>query len=211
MSQDNLRQQVYFLKRMVSYGEIAKSIKVAPTSFYSWLEGNYNLKDETAERLQEYITNLLLDKTPGGKKQKTVRNLINLLGQYHFDDNEVLAELSQYDSNERYYITNTGKCFSLCGQDWIMKKPQLNKEDGYLYVDIYEDGKKTRKKIHQLVVEAFLPSMVFDGMEIHHLDQNKENNNLENLLPLTKEQHATIHKYLRKWQNVMEVSESEQS
>ncbi len=79
---------------MVSYGEIAKSIKVAPTSFYSWLEGNYNLKDETAERLQEYITNLLLDKTPGGKKQKTVRNLINLLGQYHFDDNEVLAELS---------------------------------------------------------------------------------------------------------------------
>lgn len=29
-----------------------------------------------------------------------------------------------------------------------MKKPQLNKEDGYLYVDIYENGKKTRKRIH---------------------------------------------------------------
>lgn len=209
MQQDNLRQQVFFLKRMVSYGQIAKSINVGQSSFYSWLEGNYNLKEDTAERLQEYITNTLLDKTPGGKKYKTVKNLINLLGQYHFEENEVLAELSQYDNNERYYITNTGKCFSLCGNDWIMKKPQLNNDDGYLYVDIYQDGKRTRKRIHQLVIEAFMPSVDLTGLEIHHLDTNRLNNNLENLIPLTKEQHIQIHKHLK--QEIKEVENNELS
>ena len=93
MSQDNLRQQVYFLKRLVSYGEIAKCIGVKQSTFYSWLDGNFNFKDETLERLQEFITDILLDNTPGSKKYKTVKNLINLLGEYHFEDDEVLAEL----------------------------------------------------------------------------------------------------------------------
>lgn len=212
MQQDNLRQQVFFLKRMVSYGQIAKSINVGQSSFYSWLEGNYNLKEDTAERLQEYITNTLLDKTPGGKKYKTVKNLINLLGQYHFEDNEVLAELSKYDCNERYYITNTGKVFSLCGNDWIMKKPQLDYDDGYYYVDIYEDGKRTRKRIHQLVIEAFMPSIELSGLEIHHIDTDKSNNNLSNLLPLTREQHIQIHKYLnRQKQGIKEEENNELS
>jgi len=36
---------------MKSYSEIAKAIGVKYTSFYSWLEGNFSLKEETAEEL----------------------------------------------------------------------------------------------------------------------------------------------------------------
>ena len=43
-----------------------------------------------------------------------------------------------------------------------MKKPQLD-EAGYLYVDIYENGERTRKRIHQLVIEAFRPNEDLTG------------------------------------------------
>lgn len=202
MNQDNLRQQVFFMKRMKSYSEIAKAIGVKYTSFYSWLEGNFSLKEETAEELQRFITNTLLENTPGSKKYNTVKNLINLLGEYHFDDGEILAELPQYDSNVRYYVSNYGRVFSLCGKDWIIKTPQHD-EKGYLYVDLYCKGDKTRKRIHQIVVEAFMPYTDLDGMEIHHLDENKDNNHLDNLIPLTPEQHRMIHKYIRKWREIV--------
>ena len=150
------------MKRMgLSYGEIAKSINVKQSTFYSWLDGNFNLKDETMELLQDFITNTLLERTPGSKRFNTVRNLISLLGEYHFDD----------DENCRYYITNKAHCFSLCGKEWILKKPQID-EYGYMYVDIYCNGERTRKRLHQLVVEAFRPNEDFTGKVIHHLDKN---------------------------------------
>lgn len=190
------------MKRMKSYGDIAKAIDMKYSSFYSWLDGNFNLKDEVADKLQRYITNTLLENTPGIKKYNTVKNLINLLGEYNFDEGEILAELPQYDINIRYYISNYGRVFSLCGKEWIIKVPQVD-EDGYMYVDMYSNGERTRKRIHQLVVEAFMPYTNLDGLEIHHLDGNKENNHLDNLIPLTQEQHRQIHKYLRKWEETV--------
>lgn len=199
MEQNNLRQQVYFMKRMLSYRTIAKELDIAQSSFYSWLDGNYNLKEDLAERLQEYITNYLLEKTEGNKKYKTVRNLLALLAEYHFDDDEVLAEIPKYyDNNSRYYITNKAKVFSLCGSSWIMKKPQKD-ENGYYYVDLYCNGERTRRKVHQLVIEAFMPSIDLDGLEIHHIDFDRSCNTLDNLIPLTREQHAKIHKFIKKW------------
>lgn len=54
-----------------------------------------------------------------------------------------------------------------------------------------------------------MPTMDLDGMEIHHIDTDKQNNNLENLLPLTKEQHAIIHKYLKKWDKMIQEDTQE--
>lgn len=199
MNQDSLRQQVMFLNmNKVSYKEMAQVLGVNQSSFYSWVSGNYDFKEEVADRLQECIVDVLLEKTPKGKQNKTVRNLINLFQDYTFQENEILKGLPQYDSNERYYITNYGNVFSLCGNDWIKKKPQVD-SDGYLYVDIWCNGERTRKRIHTLVIEAFMPSIDLNGIEIHHLDQDKQNNQLENLIPLTREQHCKIHKYLQKW------------
>jgi len=68
-----------------------------------------------------------------------------------------------------------------------------------LYVDIYCNGDRTRKRIHTLVIEAFMPDIDLEGKEIHHLNQNKQDNNLENLLPVSREEHAKIHKFLNRW------------
>ena len=200
MKQDNLRQQVKHLKTNgISYKSIAEGIKVNQSSFYSWVSGNYDFSEAVAERLEDWIKETLLDSKPAGKKYKTVRNLISLLNEYNFQDDELLRELPKYyDKDVRYYATNKGNIFSLCGKEWIKKKPQVD-SDGYLYVDIYCNGDRTRKRIHTLVIEAFMPDIDLEGKEIHHLNQNKQDNNLENLLPVSREEHAKIHKFLNRW------------
>lgn len=201
MNQDNLRQQVKHLKANgISYKKVAESIGVNQSSFYSWLAGKYEFKESVAMRLQDWIREELLQRTPRGKKNKTVRNLINLLQEYSFEEDEIMRPLPQYDSNVRYYITNYGNLFSLCGNEWVKKVPQYDK-DGYLYVDIYCNGERTRKRIHTLVVEAFMPTEDLSDKVIHHLDQQKDNDELSNLVPLTREEHQRIHKYLQKWRN----------
>ncbi len=62
----------------VSYKEMAQVLGVNQSSFYSWVSGNYDFKEEVADRLQECIVDVLLEKTPKGKQNKTVRNLISL-------------------------------------------------------------------------------------------------------------------------------------
>ncbi len=44
-----------------------------------------------------------------------------------------------------------------------------------------------------------MPDIDLEGKEIHHLNQNKQDNNLENLLPVSREEHAKIHKFLNRW------------
>jgi hypothetical protein len=52
---------------------------------------------------------------------------------------------------------------------------------GYLIVDLSVDDVKTRRLIHQLVAEAFLPPRPSVEHFPNHLDADKTNNNVENL------------------------------
>lgn len=208
MNQDNLRKQVKHLKTNgVNYNKIAKGINVNPSSFYSWLRGNYQFSFDTAHNLECWIKQEMLDHRPTGRKAQTVRNLISLLNEYEFDDDEEIIELPQYDNAIRYYISNKGRCFSLCGSEWRQKVPQMG-TDGYLYVDLYSNGERTRKSIHSLVAEAFLEYHGEDGIELHHLDLDRTNNSVENILPMKREEHAKLHKYLQKWRkNINELGD----
>ena len=52
---------------------------------------------------------------------------------------------------------------------------------GYYQVSLYKDGKKLNKYVHQLVAHAFIPNPK-NYSEINHIDYNKENNCVENLV-----------------------------
>jgi hypothetical protein len=53
--------------------------------------------------------------------------------------------------------------------------------------------------VHKLVGETFLEKPNGLNTEIHHIDNNGYNNNKENLIGLTPEQHASIHLWM--WKN----------
>lgn len=60
-----------------------------------------------------------------------------------------------------------------------IKKPFISRE-GYGYVQLYENDKRTVCAIHRLVATAFIPNPDNKPM-VNHLDGNKLNNNVYNL------------------------------
>lgn len=52
--------------------------------------------------------------------------------------------------------------------------------NGYYSTELYKNGKRSDKRVHRLVAEAFIPNP--NGLpEVNHKDGNKHNNNVENL------------------------------
>lgn len=60
------------------------------------------------------------------------------------------------------------------------KKPYLNKRNGYLYVDLYKNGKSYKRPIHRLLAESFIPNPD-KKPTVDHKDGNRTNNALFNL------------------------------
>ena len=80
-----------------------------------------------------------------------------------------------------YGITSCGKVWSYKYKKFL--KPNANR-DGYLYVNLYKDGKMKHYKIHRLVAEAYLPNPE-NLPQVDHIDGNKTHNYLNNLQWIT--------------------------
>ena len=68
-----------------------------------------------------------------------------------------------------------------------IKEPGIDKK-GYYKVDLYKNSKRTTKKIHRLVADAFLPKDP-QRKDINHKDGNKANNKVSNLERCTKSEN----------------------
>lgn len=91
-----------------------------------------------------------------------------------------------------YIIFNDGEVYSRKTQNTM--KPTSNRSGkGYMYVDLYVRNRRTRKYIHRLVAEAFIPNP--DGKPyVNHIDGDPKNNAVENLewcTPLENVEHAS--------------------
>lgn len=51
---------------------------------------------------------------------------------------------------------------------------------GYQIVDLFKNGKGSRKKVHRLVAQAFIPNP-YDKKTVNHKDGNPKNNHVDNL------------------------------
>lgn len=109
------------------------------------------------------------------------------------DDIETLngEEWKQIDFN--YFVSNHGRVKSFVKWKSRILKQREN-TNGYLRVELY--GKKILT--HKLVAKYFLDKPKEEYTEIHHIDLNNKNNNADNLIYLTKEQHKQIHKQIRR-------------
>ena len=83
-----------------------------------------------------------------------------------------IARNNNYSINKQGEIRNdaTGK----------IKQPFINKDNGYLMVDLYKDNVSQKVTVHRLLAEAFIPNP--DNKPcIDHKDGNRQNNALSNL------------------------------
>ena len=63
---------------------------------------------------------------------------------------------------------------------------------GRLQVGLNKDSKKKMYQVHILVATAFIPNPK-NKPDVHHIDHNPTNNNVNNLMWVTKQEHANLH------------------
>lgn len=82
------------------------------------------------------------------------------------------------ERNDNYSINKQGQVRN--DKTSHIKKPTLNKRNGYLVVDLYKDNKREKVPIHRLVAEAFIPNPE-NKLTVDHIDGNRQNNSIDNL------------------------------
>ena len=71
------------------------------------------------------------------------------------------------------------------------------KRSNYLLVDLWKDGERDVRSVHILVYEAFVAPLK-QGLCVHHIDHNKLNNSVDNLVAMTVADHNRLHYKERK-------------
>ena len=80
-----------------------------------------------------------------------------------------------------YAITTEGDVYSYKYKKFL--KPRVNHK-GYLYVNLWKDGKVKTYSLHRLVAEAYIPNP--DNLpQVDHIDENKTHNYVNNLQWIT--------------------------
>jgi len=100
--------------------------------------------------------------------------------------------------------------------DYYVDKPFANPnwrggrreaENGYvaIYCPTHPNSSK-RKTVyeHQLVMEEYIGRYLQPGEIVHHIDGDKKNNSIENLLLMTSSDHMKLHAILRRSSKLME-------
>lgn len=127
------------------------------------------------------------------KKSCFLEKLITFVSQYDFKDGEIIREITNYNSNGRYYVSNYGNIITLYYNKWRLIKPSKDK-DGYLFVSLWHKGHRIHKGIHQLVAESFLDNPAPTvKTQIHHIDFDPLNNKACNLMYVSPKEHRAIH------------------
>ena len=90
----------------------------------------------------------------------------------------------------KYKVTKCGKVINTIKN--VEASQRLNKSNGYVYVDLWQDKKSTTHSVHRLVAEAHLEPV--DGCSIvDHIDGDKTNNNVANLRYVTQRDNMRYH------------------
>ena len=82
------------------------------------------------------------------------------------------------ERNDNYSINRQGQVRN--DKTSHIRKPTLNKRNGYLVVDLYKHNKHNKIPIHRLVAEAFIPNPE-NKPTVDHIDGNRQNNSIDNL------------------------------
>lgn len=89
-----------------------------------------------------------------------------------------------------HIVTTSGRVYSNLsragsGNEWHELSHRLTKT-GYHRVQVTIDGKRVDKYVHRLVLETFSPKDGMEMLDCAHIDDNKNNNTLSNLMWMTR-------------------------
>jgi len=95
--------------------------------------------------------------------------------------------MKQIENFPNYFVTEDGRVWGSRRKHVL--KPNLTTTGGYLQVCLCAGGKRKTRKVHSIVLEAFVGPCP-EGMECRHLDGDRTNNSLDNLVWGTAKENA---------------------
>ena len=90
-------------------------------------------------------------------------------------EKEVWKDIKHYEG--LYKISSLGRVWSVHKHDF--KVPHI-KDNGYMFVQLYKNGKMRNEHLHRLVSLTFVPNPN-NLPQVNHKDENKRNNCVDNL------------------------------
>ena len=94
---------------------------------------------------------------------------------------------------EFYEISNKGQIRSLDPRDpGKIMKLELDRDEKYYVVRLTRFGIRKKLAVHRLVYTSFEEDLL-PGEIVHHIDENKLNNWLNNLLKVNSVEHRRMH------------------
>jgi hypothetical protein len=95
-----------------------------------------------------------------------------------------------------------------CSRECFSKTRQSPVKNNYIY-----DSKNYKSNLfeHRNIVEKILGRKLHTNEVIHHIDCNPKNNNINNLLVISRSNHAKLHSYLNRMRVIIERSMNENS
>lgn len=124
---------------------------------------------------------------------KLVYNKIYCIDEIEDLEGEEWREIE--GSNGLYLVSNKGRVKSLCDYTSKILKTAKN-HGGYDRVDILIDGQRVNRLVSRLVAFAFLVQPTPKHIHLHHIDGNKTNNIVQNLIWLRPEDHRKVHELM---------------
>lgn len=166
---------------------------------YYYLQEDGAIYDAAAGKLLEPDSRHLyrLKQKDNGYKKVSIRTLYKAVYNRPFCHDAIedleKEEWKEITGTDGYYlISNMGRVKSFQSYDAIILKPYSN-QNGYLRVDIIQEGKRLSKLVHKLTAAAWLPMPPQMDYQLHHKDFDKRNNTADNLEYLSPADHAKKH------------------
>ena len=162
----------------------------------------------------------LSDKTKHGMSEEDFKSYISSEYQKGRSIDSIGAEFGISSSGMRKYFIKYA-IPRRSNTDFLKKSPANNPNwkggrhdhEGYITIYAPDHPKASRKRVyeHQLVMEKYLGRYLEEGEVVHHIDGNRKNNDINNLLLLTNSDHAKLHAIIRRGRKMMEISDGESS
>ena len=133
-----------------------------------------------------------MNEIPGNESSKTVPAKTCILSRYtvkrrlimitNKDKNIINSDnFKEIPEFKGRYVSKDSRVYSTIKHRFLSPIPDVH---GYYQVKFTKDGKRIRKRVHVLVAEAFIPNPN-NLSEVHHIDENPKNNNVDNLMWVT--------------------------
>ena len=122
----------------------------------------------------------------------------------HFLDNKAKQYREKKAKGIKYRTTWESFC-EVCGKSFQTTHKDVAKFCKDCYAKIKNDGFKSNNNyerdksghvLHRVIAEEVLGRKLEYNEVLHHLDGNSKNNNLENLMLLSRSNHSSLHRFL---------------